>query len=132
MKIKRIVLAPLVLIALVLCGCEDLLEVSDISNETVQLLAPSDSTTVLRTDVNFTWNEVYEATQYHVQVAAPGFENAAQIVIDTVIVVDSLYAGPKFNKTLGDSAYEWRVKAQNSAFETDFSSNRFTVAASGN
>ncbi|WP_461445411.1 hypothetical protein [Maribacter sp.] len=129
---RRIILGTMVLFALCTVGCEDLLEVPDISDEQVLLLAPSDSTTVVQTDVNFTWNEVYEATQYHIQVAAPSFENAAQIVVDTLIVVDSLYAGPKFNKTLTDSAYEWRVKAQNSGYETDFSLNRFTVQTSEN
>lgn len=132
MSRKRILIGCCLLLAFSITACEDLLEVPDISEEEVQLLAPSDSTTVVQTEVNFTWNEVFEATQYHVQVAAPGFENAAQIVVDTVIVVDSLYAGPRFSKSLTDSAYEWRVKAQNSGYETDFSLNRFTVETSSN
>lgn len=120
-------------ITLLLCfsSCEDLLEVPDISDERVQLLAPSDSTVVVQTSVNFTWNEVYEATQYHIQVAAPSFENAAQIVVDTLIVIDSLYAGPNLKRTLGDSDYEWRVKAMNNAYETEFSLNGFSVNTSG-
>lgn len=129
----RLLITLGITLCLIFCSsCEELLEVPDISNESVQLLAPSDSTIVHQTNVNFTWDEVFEATQYHIQVAAPSFENAAQIVVDTLIVIDSSYAGPKFNKNLTDSSYEWRVKAMNSAYDTDFSVNRFTVETSGN
>ena len=117
---------------IVFASCEDLLEVPNISEESVELLAPSDSTIVLQSDVNFTWNEVFEATRYHIQVAAPSFENAAQIVVDTLIVVDSTFVSPRFSKTLTDSAYEWRVKAQNSGFETGFTTNKFSVDTTGN
>lgn len=122
------------LVAMMGCSfsCEDILEVPDISGETVQLLAPSDSTVVVQSNVNFSWNEVYEATQYHIQVAAPNFENAAQIVVDSVIVVDSTFASPRITKSLVDSDYEWRIKAMNSGFETGFSVNSFTVDTSGN
>lgn len=113
-------------------SCEDLLEVTDISEENVELLAPSDSTIVAQSNVNFTWNEVFEATQYHVQVAAPSFENAAQIVVDTLIVVDSTFVSPRLNTALEDSMYEWRVRAMNSGYETTFSLNQFTVKTAGN
>jgi len=101
-------------------SCEELLEIPDISEKSVELLAPSDSTTVVQSDVNFTWVEVFEATQYQVQVATPSFENAAQIVVDTLLVVDSVYTGPNFRRNLADSTYEWRVRAQNNGYETEF------------
>jgi len=129
----RLLIAVVAVITIAFCAsCEDLLEVPDISEESVELLAPSDSTTVVQSNVNFTWNEVFEATQYHVQVAAPNFENAAQIVVDTLIVVDSTFVSPRFAKPLVDSDYEWRVKAQNSGYETEFSANKFSVNTSGN
>lgn len=128
----RILVSFAILTLVIFSSCEDLLEVPDISQESVQLLAPSDSTTVVQANVNFTWSEVFEAEQYHVQVAAPNFENAAQIVVDTLIVVDSAFVSPRLSKELVDSNYEWRVKAQNSAYETEFSSNRFSVNTTGN
>lgn len=128
----RILISFSLLAICIFASCEDLLEVPDISEESVELLAPSDSTIVVQTDVNFTWNEVFEATQYHVQVAAPSFENAAQIVVDTLIVVDSSFVSPRFAKPLVDSDYEWRVKAQNSGYETEFSTNKFSVHTTGN
>lgn len=129
----RIIIAILILsIGVFSTSCEDLLEVPDISEESVALLAPSDSTIVLQNNVNFTWNEVFEATQYHIQVAAPSFDNATQIVVDTLIVIDSAYAGPNLKRLLEDSTYEWRVKAMNSDYETEFSINQFSVNTSGN
>ncbi len=128
----RILITFLVVSTIFFSSCEELLEVPNISNEQVELLAPSDSTIVLQSDVNFTWNEVYEASQYHVQIATPDFDNTAQIVLDTLVVVDSLYTSPRLNKNLADGDYEWRVKAQNSDYETNFTLSQFMVETSGN
>ncbi len=123
-------LFTIALILMVGMGCQDLLEVTDISNQEVQLLAPSDSTVVVQSEVQFNWTEVYEASQYHVQVASPSFENAAQIVVDSLIVVDSTFTSPRISRTLVDAEYEWRVKAMNSDYETEFTVNSFTVDTS--
>ena len=121
-----------ILTIVVLYSCEELLEVPDISGEEVMLLAPTDSTEVLQANVNFTWNEVFEATSYHVQVAQPSFLAASQIVVDTLVVVDSAYVGTRFTKILINNGYEWRVKALNSDFETEYTTHSFTVKTSGN
>ena len=113
-------------------SCQDILEVPDISGETVRLLAPSDSSIVAQTNVTFSWSEVFEATGYHMQLATPNFEHATQIILDSVVVLDSTYLGTRMTKTLTDSEYEWRVKALNSDFETDFSASSFSVNTSGN
>lgn len=130
--IMRTLVAAALLSIVIFASCENILEVPDISKESVVLLAPSDSSSVIQSNVNFTWNEIFEATQYHVQIAAPSFENASQIVLDTLIVVDSAYTGPSLRKTLIDNDYEWRVKALNSGYETEFALNRFAVQTSGN
>ncbi len=111
-------------------SCEELLEVTDISDEKVTLLAPSDSTVVVQSDVNFSWDPVFEASEYHIQVAAPSFENAAQIVLDSMVVLDSTFLSTRVTKILVDSDYEWRVKAMNSAYETEYSNSAFTVDTS--
>lgn len=128
----RIPVSFALLFVLVFISCEDLIEVTDISEETVQLISPSDSIAVAQSNVNFTWNEVFEATQYHVQVATPDFENAAQVLVDTLIVVDTSFVSPRLNKILEDSEYEWRVKAQNSAYATEYTRHKFFVNTSGN
>ena len=127
----RILKAFYGLVLLVFFGsCEDILEVPDISVENVELLAPSDSTTVSESNVSFSWADVYEATEYHIQVAKPNFESAAQIVLDSVIVIDSTFLGPHVDKSLVDSEYEWRVKAMNSDYQTGFAHSSFTVDTS--
>lgn len=119
------------LLLLTLFGsCQDILEVPDISDQSVELLAPSDSTVVVQDSVQFNWNAVYEASQYHIQVASPNFENAAQILVDSLIAIDSTFTSPRIMKTLVNSQYEWRVKAMNSDYETGFSTNSFSVNAS--
>jgi len=129
----KVFVSFLVVAFIILCSsCEELLEVTDISEQSVELVAPSDSTTVLQSNVNFTWTEVFEATQYRLQVAAPDFENTAQLVVDTLIVVDSSFVISRLNQSLVDSDYEWRVKAENSAYETEFSAAKFTVNTTGN
>ena len=113
-------------------SCEDILEVADISNESITILAPKDSVILTNTDVQFNWDKVEEADGYHLQLATPNFENATQILIDSVMVIDSTFVGTKFVKTLDYSTYEWRIKAFNSGYDTAFSSGHFSVEVSNN
>lgn len=115
-----------------LVSCEELLEVEDISGQEVSLLAPSDSTIVSQNTVSFTWNELLEANSYRVQVAEPSFLEASQVVLDTLILKDSTYLGPRFSTFLPDDSYEWRVKGINSDFETGYTTSSFIVDATGN
>ena len=82
--------------------------------------------------VNFNWNSVNEAESYLVQIATPNFENASQLVLDSVIVIDTSFTGTSVSRMLLDNTYEWRVKAFNSDFETDFSLSRFRVETPSN
>jgi len=109
-------------------ACEDILEVPDISGQLVNLLAPSDGSILDDNSVNLNWERVEEATGYSVQVASPNFENAAQILLDSVIEMDTLgYLPNQIRQSLFNGNYEWRVKAFNSGFETMYSSNGFQV-----
>ncbi|NVN18073.1 hypothetical protein GUA46_06955 [Muricauda sp. HICW] len=111
-----------------LVACEDILEVPDISGQSVNLLAPSDGSVLDDNSVNLNWEGVEEATGYSVQVASPNFENAAQILLDSVIEMDTLgYLPNQIRQHLFNGNYEWRVKAFNSGFETIYSSNGFQV-----
>lgn len=115
-------------------SCEDIIEVQDISNESVVLLAPSENTIVTDSVVNFVWNEIpdVDIDAYRVQIATPSFENAAQIVLDSTLPLDSTFLGTRVSQKLSNRDYQWRVKAMNSAFETDFTVNTFTVAVPSN
>ncbi len=115
-----------------LYGCEEILEVQDISEREVQLLAPTDGSVVTDSVVNFNWNPVSEANAYQIQVATPNFQNAAQVVLDSTLVVDSTFVGTRISKSLSNAPYQWRVKALNSDFETAFFVNGFTVDNTAN
>jgi hypothetical protein len=124
---KRIILILLIGSA-GLCSCEDILEVTDISSQAVNLLAPTNGTVLTDNTVNLNWEHVEEATGYTVQVATPNFENATQILIDSVIEMDTLGHLPtQLQQNLLNGNYEWRVKAFNSGFETLYASSMFQV-----
>jgi len=116
---------------LFLASCEDILEVPDISGQEVELVAPLNGTVVNQNLVNFTWNGVADADAYLIQVATPNFAEASQVLLDSIVVLDSTFLGTQASKSLLNSTYEWRVKAVNSAFETDFSQGAFSVQATG-
>ncbi|NAS12910.1 hypothetical protein [Poritiphilus flavus] len=108
-------------------ACEDIVEVPDISNQEVELLAPLNATVVTESSVSFSWTEIEDADAYNMQLAIPDFENAAQILLDSTIVVDSTFVGARLIGTLPDGNFEWRVKAQNSDYETLYSTASFSV-----
>lgn len=131
MRLSRMIL-PIAFLGISVIGCQDILEVADISEQQVEIVAPKNSTVVENTQVNFTWNGVADADTYLIQIARPNFREASQIILDTTIVLDSTYIGTKAIKTLDNGDYEWRVKALNSDYETEFSSSVFQVEASAN
>lgn len=109
-------------------GCEDILEVPDISNATVVILAPMDSSVVTTNAVGFNWEKVEEATAYRVQIATPDFENTVQIVLDSIVVEDTLgNVVTRIDQELLNGTYAWRVRAQNSDYETGYSVSSFQV-----
>ncbi|WP_394748234.1 fibronectin type III domain-containing protein [Spongiimicrobium salis] len=124
----------LVLSALLwMVSCDDILEVEDISGQSVNVLAPTNGSVVSRNMVDFNWQAVSEATGYTVQIATPSFENATQILLDSTIAVDTLgNVRTQIRQTLLNGNYEWRVNAFNSGFGTPYTLNAFSVAGDDN
>ncbi|MBL4664086.1 MAG: hypothetical protein JKY22_11170 [Flavobacteriaceae bacterium] len=108
-------------------SCEETLFETDISEENVQLLAPSNGSVLEFTSINFNWNPIEQANQYQLQVATPNFDNPIQIVAD--VILDSL---TEYDLQLNPNFYQWRVKAINSAYETSFSTAGFEVQNNDN
>lgn len=104
-------------------SCEEILLETDISDEEVQLVAPANNTNFSSSGVSFTWEAVPYATKYRLQIAKPNFESPTQIVLDTLISTTS------FTQQLAIGSYEWRVKALNSAYGTNYSSRFFSIAS---
>ncbi len=127
MNCQRILLVVMSIIGLAIMSCEDIVEVPDISNAQVNLLAPQSNAVVTNSVVTFTWEEVEDADDYQLQIATPDFENAVQIVLDSIIVIDSTFVGPRGIQQLSNGNYEWRVRARNSGYNTEYSRNAFSV-----
>lgn len=114
-------------------GCEDIVEVPDISNQTVSILAPVWGSILATNTVRFNWEEIEEATSYEVQVATPAFETATQIVLDTVVRKDTLgIIQTQIEQSLDNGDYAWRVKAFNSDYETAYTLSHFQVNGNAN
>lgn len=120
MKLRPILVS---IIVLFLYSCDDggLLIEPDISNRSVVLLAPADGVEVSSTTVFFDWEEVEDATSYEIQVATPDFDNTQQLLLNTE---DSI-TFKELNMNVGN--YEWRVRAKNSNYSTEYSSARFSI-----
>ncbi|WP_299548455.1 fibronectin type III domain-containing protein [Seonamhaeicola sp.] len=103
-------------------SCDEIIEVADISDKTVEILAPTNNSVIDATSVSFTWNALEDAESYKLQIATPDFENAVQIVVDSTL------ANTSFIKTLAPGTYEWRLRAENSGYQTQYTINGFTVS----
>jgi hypothetical protein len=102
-------------------ACDDIIEVVDISKREVIVLAPTNNVVLNSTNVIFTWEALEEAETYHLQIATPNFENAQQIVKDSVLV------GTNFSTSLDFKGYEWRIRGENSAYTTNYTKQSFTI-----
>jgi len=100
----------LILLALCLCNCEDILE-EDISDKTVSINFPGDGQEIISNVVNFQWNEIDGADDYRIQV----YENSQNIVLD------SLVGSNTFSYPLAAGSYQWRVRGENFAYKTAYS-----------
>ncbi len=111
----------LVTVIMIFISCEEIVLEKDISEKTIELIAPVNNAQFLSTGISFTWNNVTDATHYQLQIARPNFDNPLQIVLDTTIVNTS------FTQQLPLGQYEWRVRAINSGYNTTYSKRLFTI-----
>ncbi len=124
----------LISLLITLIACEDILEVQDITTERITLLAPRNATTLASNTINLNWQTIPEATAYEVQLAQPNFENAEQLVLDSIVLLDTLgFINTTIsNISLPNGSYQWRVKGFNSGFATAYTQANFEVSGSDN
>lgn len=108
-----------------LAACSDIFE-TDITREELSVLAPADSMLFVGNEVSFFWERVASAGLYHLQVATPSFAEARKIVLDTLL------SGNSFSYTFAPAWYEWRLRAENSGYATNYYYARFQVDTSSN
>lgn len=101
------------LIPFAITSCEDILE-KDISNVTVNILSPNENQQLTSNVVNFQWEEVDGAQNYRLQVFRA----------DSGIVLDSIVAQSNLEYPLNPGNYQWRIRAENSAYQSTYSFNR--------
>lgn len=124
---KKLLLVSVIALT-VLWSCEDILEVPDISNQTVPILAPGEGSVLNTNAVGFNWQTIDDATTYRVQIATPNFENTTQIMLDSIITEDTLgRVNTRIDQNLFNGNYAWRVKALNSDYETVYTLSNFQV-----
>lgn len=105
-------------------GCLDL-EEQDISKNQVKVVTPEDSTIVSYSQVYFNWNEIEGARNYQLQVVRPNFSNIQQMVYDTLLTQNDVIL------FLSPGNYQWRIRALNNSYSTEYFTRYITVHNSG-
>jgi hypothetical protein len=104
-------------------SCEEILFEKDISKNEVILIAPTNSAQFFSTGITFTWETTEETIKYQLQIAKPNFTNPLQIITDTII------AKTTFTQQLPVGEYEWKVRALNGSYATNYTRRSFTVVS---
>ncbi|WP_129367239.1 hypothetical protein [Lutibacter sp. HS1-25] len=126
---SKYALIVLVFTSSIYYSCEEILFIPDISKESVTLIGPSDSVKVLVGNINFNWEHLEDAEAYKIQIATPNFTAVQQVVLDSLlpITLDTLQPITKITKGLDVGIYQWRVKAINAGYETNYTMHNLTV-----
>jgi hypothetical protein len=102
-------------------SCSEIIGVEDISDKTLSVIAPTNGAILNTGTLIFTWDSLEDAEEYKIQIATPSFENAIQILTDSTLTTTS------FSTTLENGNYQWRIRAENSGYQTQFSTQNFTI-----
>jgi hypothetical protein len=112
-------LLSILLIAMIY-SCSDFTE-ENLGNDAVELLGPADGVTTETQTLTFWWNWVDGANAYRLQIANPDFENIVRLALDTLIETN------QFDHTLYPGNFEWRVRAENAAYTSQYFSRKLSV-----
>lgn len=110
----------LVLLLFTAWACSDFLE-EDIEDDFLVLLGPGEGVSTETQSPTFWWDELKDATHYRLQIARPNFTDMEALELDTLIT------STKFSHTLFPSDFEWRVRAENSGYQTAYTTRTLTV-----
>ena len=101
------ILSPLLVI--MFYTCDDVLE-EDISDDNIEIIAPTNNTVIEGNNVQFSWQHLDGADDYRIQISGN----------NQVTILDSLVSINQFNYNLNEGNYQWRVKGENFAYETEY------------
>lgn len=101
-------------------ACSDFTE-EDLENDKVTLLGPADAVSTETQTLTFWWDLVKGADSYRLQIADPDFDGIVRLVLDTLLSKN------QFEHTLYPGNFEWRVRAENSAYKSEYFSRTLTI-----
>lgn len=122
MKIQNSILVYIILLFTII-SCEEVLLEENLGDIIMESISPSQNAVIVSNAVQFSWEHqrIYDTIQYHLQIATPSFE-APQLIIDTIV------NHRQHTQSLNDGNYAWRVRAENNATFSAYSSIvNFTV-----
>lgn len=99
------------LIITITTSCNVLFE-EDITEETVDVIIPTDQDTISSNLVHFKWNELYGATFYNLQIVQPSFDDISLFVLDSNIAEEEFYYA------LNPGSYEFQIRGENAAYQS--------------
>lgn len=89
-------------------------EDSTLTDQIVALVAPTDNFKTNDTNITFLWQSLSLATNYRIQISDEGFNNS------TLIDLTDTTSNDFYTTTLSEGTHFWRVRAENSNSETDY------------
>ena len=104
----------IIIVLIFFVSCEEIINEQNIESDEVTVIAPSQRSTVASGSVSFDWEPIDGASSYRIQIATPNFQQAAQVVVDSATSVT------RESFPLDAGSYQWRVRAENSAYVTDY------------
>ncbi len=119
-KINFNQLPGFLLLISILFSCS-LIEEEDISDEQLTLLAPGNHISTERVTQTFLWESNNDSLSYRIQVVTPGFDAVESVVLDSLLTDNYL------EYTLFSGQFEWRVRAENSAYNSLWSYADFFI-----
>ncbi len=117
---RKVTFLALAALAGCLPACTEFIE-EPLDGQQVELLSPGHGAQTTDYLLTFLWEPVEHALAYRLQVASPGFNDAAFFLADTTL------ESTRFNVTLPPGRYEWRVRALNGSSRTAYVTQAFSV-----
>ncbi|MFI5203876.1 MAG: hypothetical protein ACHQF2_05215 [Flavobacteriales bacterium] len=110
-----------VLIAvLMISSCKDFIE-EDLTDDYVTILTPQDNFTTTSATLFFYWEKIEGALKYHIQIVKPSFASMTSLLVDTLV------SGTSFSYVFTPGSYQWRIRAENGASETPYTTRSFQI-----
>ncbi|WP_321515382.1 hypothetical protein [Marinifilum fragile] len=101
-------------------ACSDFTE-EDIEGDIVMLLGPADGSITETQSLTFWWEYLDGATKYRLQIVRPSFDGAISLELDTLITEN------RFLFSLYPGDFQWRVRAENEAYVSAYTTYSITI-----